>query len=108
MAARCKFSPAFVAAGARRPEFPRESRIESVKIFVTGVAGFLGSHLADAFLADGHQVIGVDNMIGGHLDNVPDKVDFHQVDCCQFDTMSRLTIARPRPTRGFRCSRRTS
>ena len=74
-----------------------------MKIFVTGVAGFLGSHLADAFLADGHAVVGVDNMIGGHLDNVPDKVDFHQVDCCQFDT-----IAPPRPTRGFRCSRRTS
>ncbi|MDP6885164.1 MAG: NAD(P)-dependent oxidoreductase, partial [Rhodospirillales bacterium] len=62
-----------------------------MKIFVTGVAGFLGSHLADVFLADGHQVVGVDNMIGGHLDNVPDKVDFHQVDCCQYDTMSRLT-----------------
>jgi UDP-glucose 4-epimerase len=91
VAARSDFSPAFVAVNARRPKFPRESRTESVKIFVTGVAGFLGSHLADVFLADGHQVIGVDNMIGGHLDNVPDKVDFHQVDCCQFDTMSRLT-----------------
>lgn len=54
------------------------------KIFITGVAGFLGSHLADAFLADGHQVVGVDNMIGGYLDNVPEGVDFHQYDCNDF------------------------
>lgn len=57
------------------------------RIFITGVAGFLGSHLADAFLADGHSVIGVDNMIGGYLDNVPDGVEFHQADCNDFGKM---------------------
>ena len=62
-----------------------------MKIFVSGVAGFLGSHLADAFLSDGHTVVGCDNMIGGHLDNVPAKIDFHQVDCCNFESMCRLT-----------------
>lgn len=62
-----------------------------MKIFISGVAGFLGSHLADAFLADGHEVVGCDNMIGGHLDNVPERVEFHQVDCCQFETMLRLS-----------------
>ena len=51
------------------------------RIFISGVAGFLGSHLADAFLADGHEVVGVDNLIGGYLDNVPSGVEFHQVDC---------------------------
>lgn len=51
------------------------------KIFISGVAGFLGSHLADAFLADGHEVIGIDNMIGGYLDNVPEGVQFFQIDC---------------------------
>lgn len=51
-------------------------------IFITGVAGFLGSHLADAMLADGHKVAGIDNLIGGELDNVPVAVDFHMVDCC--------------------------
>jgi UDP-glucose 4-epimerase len=51
------------------------------RIFISGVAGFLGSHLADAFLADGHEVVGIDNMIGGYLDNVPGGVEFHQVDC---------------------------
>lgn len=54
------------------------------RIFVSGVAGFLGSHLAEAFLAEGHEVIGIDNMIGGYLDNVPSAVEFHQVDCNDF------------------------
>ena len=51
------------------------------RIFISGVAGFLGSHLADAFLADGHAVVGIDNMIGGYLDNVPTGCEFYQLDC---------------------------
>ena len=62
-----------------------------MRIFVSGVAGFLGSHLADAFIAEGHGVIGCDNMIGGDLHNVPGNVEFHQVDCNQFETMKRFT-----------------
>ncbi len=50
------------------------------RIFISGVAGFLGSHLADAFLAEGHEVVGIDNMIGGYLDNVPSAVEFYQAD----------------------------
>lgn len=49
-------------------------------IFVTGVAGFLGSHIAERFLADGHEVSGVDNLIGGYRDNVPAGVNFWQRD----------------------------
>src|SRR5260221_3125550 len=60
------------------------------RIFITGVAGFLGSHLADAMLADGHVVVGIDNMIGGELDNVPSKVEFHQVDCNEFAKVKEL------------------
>lgn len=52
-----------------------------MKIFITGVAGFLGSHLADAMLADGHEVVGIDNMIGGSLENVPKGVSFSFGDC---------------------------
>ena len=50
-----------------------------MKIFVSGVAGFLGSHLAESFIADGHEVVGCDNLIGGYLDNVPEEVEFHQI-----------------------------
>ena len=57
------------------------------RIFISGVAGFLGSHLADAFLADGHEVVGNDNMIGGYLDNVPPDVEFYQFDCNDYDKL---------------------
>lgn len=61
-----------------------------MKIFITGVAGFLGSHIADAMLSEGHEVIGVDNLIGGYIDNVPDGVEFYQVDCQYLNTMNKL------------------
>jgi dTDP-glucose 4,6-dehydratase len=41
-----------------------------MRVLITGAAGFLGSHLADRFLADGHQVIGMDNFITGSPDNI--------------------------------------
>lgn len=48
-----------------------------MKVFITGIAGFLGSHLADKFLDQGHQVVGVDSLIGGYPDNVPDGARFY-------------------------------
>ncbi len=41
-----------------------------MRILLTGAAGFLGSHLADRLLADGHSVLGVDNLCTGNLRNV--------------------------------------
>ena len=41
-----------------------------MRILITGVAGFLGSHLADRFLADGHDVVGMDNFVTGSPDNL--------------------------------------
>ena len=41
-----------------------------MRVLITGAAGFLGSHLTDRFLADGHQVVGLDNFITGHPDNI--------------------------------------
>lgn len=60
------------------------------KIFITGVAGFLGSHLADRMIAHGHTVVGIDSMIGGDLDNVPSSVEFHQTDCNDFASVRSL------------------
>lgn len=50
------------------------------QVTITGVAGFLGSHLADAFIARGWDVKGVDNLIGGYHHNIPEAVDFYQLD----------------------------
>ena len=61
-----------------------------MKVFISGVAGFLGSHLADALLAAGHTVVGIDNLIGGYRDNVPEGVHFAQVDCNEFETVRAL------------------
>ena len=47
---------------------------------ITGVAGFLGSHLADALLARGHTVRGLDNLATGKLANIPTHVDFIEAD----------------------------
>jgi UDP-glucose 4-epimerase len=60
------------------------------KVFITGVAGFLGSHLAEALIAEGHEVSGCDNLIGGYLDNIPSGVDFHQVDCKYLNTIKKV------------------
>ena len=56
-------------------------------VLVTGVAGFLGSHLADRFLAAGYRVKGCDNLIGGYMDNVPDGVEFEKIDLCDFEVV---------------------
>jgi len=58
-----------------------------MRIFITGIAGFLGSHLADQMLSLGHEVIGVDSLIGGTLENVPEDAEFYQVDCCYLNSM---------------------
>lgn len=63
----------------------------SKKIFITGVAGFLGSHLADNFLNLGYEVSGCDNLIGGYRDNVPDGVIFHNVDCLDLEKLTKIT-----------------
>jgi len=61
-----------------------------MKVFVSGAAGFLGSHLADAFIHRGDEVVGCDNMIGGDLQNLPEGIQFEQADCGDIDTMKRL------------------
>ena len=61
-----------------------------MKVFVSGVAGFLGSHLADAHSGRGDQVVGCDNMIGGDLQNLPEGIDFQEADCGDVDRMKQM------------------
>ena len=41
-----------------------------MRVLITGAAGFLGSHLCDRFIAEGHTVVGMDNLITGSMDNI--------------------------------------
>ena len=41
-----------------------------MRILITGAAGLDGSHLSDRFLAEGHEVIGMDNLITGSMNNI--------------------------------------
>jgi nucleoside-diphosphate-sugar epimerase len=56
---------------------------------ITGVAGFIGSHLADALLAQGHAVRGLDNLATGKLANIPSAVDFIHADLADPDAVLR-------------------
>ena len=58
-----------------------------MKVLITGVAGFLGSHLAQKLSTMGHEIVGIDNMIGGYEDNIPQNITFHKNDCCDYEKM---------------------
>ena len=49
-------------------------------ILVTGGAGFVGSHIVDAYLAAGHKVVAVDDLFTGHRKNVNPQCEFHELD----------------------------
>ena len=60
------------------------------KILITGVAGFLGSHLSERFAKLGHEVVGLDNMIGGYKDNIPNNIKFYNFDCCDLKNIDSI------------------
>ncbi len=60
------------------------------KILITGVAGFIASHIANRFLAEGYSVVGVDDLSGGKISNIPNGVDFIQGDLADPQTIQRL------------------
>jgi len=59
-----------------------------MRVLITGAAGFLGSHLTDAILAEGHEVLGVDNLCTGSLENLhhlkhEPRFEFLNQDICE-------------------------
>jgi dTDP-glucose 4,6-dehydratase len=64
------------------------ARISKMRVLITGAAGFLGSHLTDRLLSEGHTVLGMDNLSTGGLDNLAHLVKeprftFKEWDVCQ-------------------------
>src|SRR5436853_3071891 len=77
-----------------RPSGHRGSRqplsSAAMDAIVTGGAGFIGSHVADALIARGDRVIVVDNMAGGRRDRVPAEAELHEIDIRDSDAMRSL------------------
>ena len=61
-----------------------------MKIFITGLAGFLGANLGEKLADQGHEIHGNDSFIGGYEDNIDKRFVFHKVDCCDLDQLSDI------------------
>lgn len=55
-----------------------------MQILVTGGAGFIGSHIVDIYLQEGHQVVVIDNLSTGKNSNVNQAALFYPIDICSF------------------------
>jgi len=64
-----------------------------VKILVTGGAGFIGSHVVDAYVAAGHQVAVLDNFSTGRAANVNPAAEVHHVDVREQTEVAKLVAA---------------
>ena len=53
-----------------------------MKILVTGGAGFIGSHLVDRLIKEGHKVVIIDNLSTGKKENLNPRAKFYQLDIC--------------------------
>lgn len=59
-------------------------------ILVTGCAGFIGAAISRHLLDNAHQVVGIDNLSGGCLKNVPDGVCFYEGDICNEELVNNV------------------
>lgn len=63
------------------------------RILVTGAAGFLGSHLTDHLLADGHEVIGMDNRVSGQTENLDGAFEHPQFSLYDHDVTEFIHVS---------------
>ncbi len=67
--------------------------VSLVKLLITGGAGFIGSHLAEAALAVGYEVVVVDDLSTGRRENVPAGARLHVQDICDASATRALLVA---------------
>jgi len=66
-----------------------------VKVLVTGGAGFIGSHVVDAFVGAGHEVVVVDDLSTGKRENLNPKARFHRLDVTDPKMVELIRDERP-------------
>ena len=66
-----------------------------MRVLITGGAGFLGSHLCDRFLAEGHDVVGLDNFVTGHPDNIAHLIGNDRFQFLQHDISTSTYVEGP-------------
>ena len=66
-----------------------------MRILITGGAGFLGSHLTDRFLSEGYEVLVLDNLITGSLDNVQQHFGNPQFQFIKHDVTNHIHVVGP-------------
>ncbi len=64
-----------------------------MRVLITGASGFLGSHLCDRFLADGHEVVGLDNFITGNAENIAHLTGHQSFSFVRHDISSYTYVA---------------
>jgi dTDP-glucose 4,6-dehydratase len=66
-----------------------------MRILLTGAAGFLGSHLCDRLLAEGHTVIGMDNLLTGKIENIAHLIGRDDFSFVKHDVTNYIYVAGP-------------
>ena len=66
-----------------------------MKVLVTGGAGFIGSHIVDALIEQGHQVVVVDNLATGFSENINPSARFYEVSICDKELADIFEQERP-------------
>ena len=66
-----------------------------MRVLITGAAGFLGSHLCDRFIAEGHTVVGMDNLLTGSMDNLAHLAGHERFSFIKHDVSQYIYVAGP-------------
>ena len=73
----------------------RDTELPPLRVVLTGGAGFIGSHLAEDLLRDGHRVVVVDNLVTGKLENIASLRSDPHFEFIYHDVSSHLHVAGP-------------
>lgn len=66
-----------------------------MRVLITGAAGFIGSHLSDRFIAEGHEVVGMDNLLTGSMDNIAHLMGHERFSFVKHNVSQYIYVAGP-------------